>query len=179
MDKQKLRKEIRARLAETTDKDEQSRAITEKLLACVLPEGSVCIYNSLSSEVNTEGLIKEFFKTREVYLPVVDGDDILLVRLDKDMQYVEAKWGIMEPSGERLRPEDVNPEITVTPLLGADKELNRLGKGKGFYDRYFEKVKTLKIGLAFREQFVEKIPSDEWDKRLDMLVLPDRIIKRQ
>lgn len=178
MDKKELRQQIRAGLAKIVDKEEQSYRIAERLLACDLPEGSVCIYNSLPSEVNTDLLIKEFFKSRDVYLPVVDGDDILLVKLEEDTRYEEAKWGILEPTGERLRPEDVQPAITITPLLGADKELNRLGKGKGFYDRYFEKVKTLKIGLAFKEQFVEKIPSDEWDKRLDMLVLPDRIIKK-
>ena len=62
------------------------------------------------------------------------------------------------------------PAVTVTPLLGADKNLNRLGKGKGYYDRYFAKVKTLRIGLAFDEQIVDDIPCEETDKALDILV---------
>lgn len=179
MDKQQLRKDIKLRLQGMTDKDEQSNKIANLLLACDLPCKSICIYNSLPSEVNTKRLIEEFSKTKEVYLPVVEGDDILLVKVDKDTRYEEAKWGISEPVGKRLKPEDVNPEITITPLLGADVNLNRLGKGKGFYDRYFQKVNTYKIGLAFYEQLEENIPCDEWDKKLDMLVLPDRIIKRQ
>lgn len=178
MDKQQIRKDIRQRLAGITDKDGQSLAVAKRLISCDLPEGSVCIYNALPSEVNTDTLIRYFLQSREVYLPVVDGDDILLVKLQKDTSFVEAKWGISEPVGQRLAPEEVNPSITITPLLGADKYLSRLGKGKGFYDRYFRKVNTLKIGIAFREQLVEKIPCDEWDIKLDILVLPDRIINK-
>lgn len=128
--------------------------------------------------MDTKALIEYFCNMREVYLPVVDGEDIALVNVDKDTKYVEGAWGIYEPIGKRLAPQDVRPSVTVTPLLGVDRRLNRLGKGKGYYDRYFAKTDTFKVGLAFREQVVEKVYADDWDKPLDMLITPDGIIIR-
>lgn len=178
MDKTGLRKILRERLKAIDDKEEQSAAVLARLKECELPKGSVCVYKALPSEVNTDGIIEYFLATRRVYLPVVEGNDIMLAEINAHTEYAKGAWNISEPLGERLKPEEVNPAITVTPLLGADENLMRLGKGKGFYDRYFQKANTYKIGIAFREQLVEEVPSDIWDKRLDMLVLPDRIIKR-
>ena len=78
-----------------------------------------------------------------------------------------------------MLPSEVCPSVTVTPLLGVDKRLNRLGKGKGYYDRYFNAVETYKVGLAFEEQVIDKVVCDSWDKPLDMLTTPQGVIKRQ
>ncbi len=178
MDKKSQRRQLKFALANILDKLEQSESIAEFIKCAELPKGSICIYNSIASEVDTKALIEYFCNVREVYLPVVDGEDIALVNVDKDTKYVEGAWGIYEPIGKRLAPQDVRPSVTVTPLLGVDRRLNRLGKGKGYYDRYFAKTDTFKVGLAFREQVVEKVYADDWDKPLDMLITPDGIIIR-
>ncbi|MCI8945252.1 MAG: 5-formyltetrahydrofolate cyclo-ligase [Clostridia bacterium] len=178
MDKKSQRRQLKFALANISDKLEQSESIAEFIKCAELPKGSICIYNSIASEVDTKALIEYFCNVREVYLPVVDGEDIALVNVDKDTKYVEGAWGIYEPIGKRLAPQDVRPSVTVTPLLGVDRRLNRLGKGKGYYDRYFAKTDTFKVGLAFREQVVEKVYADDWDKPLDMLITPDGIIIR-
>lgn len=179
MDKPSQRKALRAIVADISDKAKQSGKIASILQNAQLPNGSICIYNSLPSEVDTKAIIEYFCKSREVYLPVVDGDDMLLVKVDKNTKYQVASWGIYEPIGERLSPKDVSPAVTVTPLLGADKKLSRLGKGKGYYDRYFECVDTFKVGLAFEEQILDKVICDKWDKPLDMLITPSGAITRQ
>lgn len=178
MDKNSQRRQLKFALANISDKLEQSESIAKFIKCAELPKGSICIYNSIASEVDTKALIEYFCNMREVYLPVVDGEDIVLVNVDKDTKYVEGAWGIYEPIGKRLAPQDVRPSVTVTPLLGVDRRLNRLGKGKGYYDRYFAKTDTFKVGLAFREQVVEKVYADDWDKPLDMLITPDGIIIR-
>lgn len=178
MDKVSLRKLLRDRIARVEDREEQSAKILALLKTVQFPEGDVCVYKALPSEVDTDGIIEYFMETRRVYLPVVEGDDIMLVEVNRDTRFESGAWNISEPIGERLAPQDVNPAITVTPLLGADCNLARLGKGKGFYDRYFGKVDTFKVGLAFNQQLVDEVPCDQWDKRLDMLVLPDRIITK-
>lgn len=179
MDKQSQRRELRTVIANIQDKAKQSKVIAEVLKNLCLPDGSICIYNSLPSEVDTKEIIEHFCQSRDVYMPVIDGDDMLLVKADKNTKYQEAKWGIYEPLGERLPPKEVCPSVTVTPLLGVDKNLNRLGKGKGYYDRYFQAVDTFKVGLAFREQVVDRIVCDSWDKPLDMAITSDGVIKRQ
>lgn len=177
MDKQTQRKELRSACKNIEDRDGQSRAIAELTKRVQLPSGSICIYNSLPSEVDTKELIEHFRKSRSVYLPVVEGDDILLVKVGDDTKYVEGRWGISQPIGQRLEPCQVLPSVTVTPLLGVDKKLNRLGKGKGYYDRYFASVDTYKVGLAFNQQVVDEVVCDEWDKPLDMLITPSGVIK--
>ena len=171
MDKSSQRKALRTIVANISDKASQSEKIASILQDTLLPSGSICIYNSLPSEVDTKAIIEYFSKSRQVYLPVVDGEDILLVKVNKDTKYQAGSWGISEPIGERLSPKDVRPAVTITPLLGADKKLNRLGKGKGYYDRFLPlTVNAYKIGICFGFQIVDKIPTEETDIAMDDIV---------
>lgn len=179
MDKSSQRRHLRQVVANISDKARQSEIIASIIKNLQLPSGNICIYNALPSEVDTQEIIEYFCQMRDVYLPVVDGEDMLLVKVDKDTKYQVANWGIYEPIGKRLNPKEVRPKVTITPLLGVDKNLNRLGKGKGYYDRYFASVDTFKIGLAFEEQVIDKVVCDEWDKPLDMLITPSGVVKRE
>ena len=87
------------------------------------------------------------------------------------------KYGIAEPiSGNK-----VLPDIIFVPLVAYDNDLNRLGYGGGFYDRYLEKIdkikKTFKIGLAFSYQKLKKIPINKHDKKLDLIITEKKIIQ--
>ena len=66
------------------------------------------------------------------------------------------------------------PDLIFVPLVGFDSNLNRLGYGGGFYDRYFEryakKKKIIKIGLAFSFQKIKKLPTNKFDKKLDEII---------
>ena len=79
-------------------------------------------------------------------------------------------FGIPEP----LPKKKVNPEILLIPLLAYDQELNRLGYGGGFYDRYLSKIQNfktiIKIGLSFSFQKIKKIPTNHYDKKLDYVI---------
>ena len=87
------------------------------------------------------------------------------------------KFGIPEP----ISSEIVYPDILLVPLVGYDKNLNRLGYGGGFYDRYIEKIdkikKVTKIGLAFSYQKIKSVPIDQYDKKLDFIITEKEIIK--
>ena len=79
-------------------------------------------------------------------------------------------YGIPEP----IPKKKVYPEILLIPLTGFDNKLNRLGYGGGFYDRYLAKLenskKILKIGVGFSIQKVSKIPTNQYDIRLDNII---------
>ena len=81
------------------------------------------------------------------------------------------KLGIPEPINLSNK---ITPDLILVPLVGFDKDLNRLGYGGGFYDRYFEKntklKKIIKIGLAFSFQKIKKIPINKFDKKLDKVI---------
>ena len=86
------------------------------------------------------------------------------------------KYGIPEPKGTNR----VYPDILFVPLVAFDKELNRLGYGGGFYDRYIQKIsrikKIVKVGLAFSFQKLKTIPINKHDKRLDIIITEKDII---
>lgn len=64
----------------------------------------------------------------------------------------------------------VEPEWMLVPGLGFDMHGSRLGRGKGFYDRYLENKDVLKIGLAWSEQVIKKIPMEAHDARMDFII---------
>ena len=80
------------------------------------------------------------------------------------------KFGIPEPISNNLR----DPDIMIVPLVAYDNNLNRIGYGGGFYDRYIKKLKSKKkvitIGLAYSNQKVKKIPNNKYDIKLDYIV---------
>ena len=87
------------------------------------------------------------------------------------------KYGIPEPETKVL----VYPDILLVPLVAFDNQLNRLGYGGGYYDRLIEKLSKKKnittIGLAFSFQKIDKVPVNEYDKKLDYIVTNKYIIK--
>ena len=79
-------------------------------------------------------------------------------------------YGIPEPISNKIK----YPDILLVPLVAYDKNLNRIGYGGGFYDRYFEKLKKIKkiitIGLAYSYQKVKKVPINNRDIKLDFII---------
>ena len=87
------------------------------------------------------------------------------------------KFGIPEPISSKI----LYPDILLVPLVGFDNNLNRLGYGGGFYDRYIEKIdkikKVTKIGLAFSYQKIRSVPINQYDKKLDFIITEKEILK--
>ena len=87
------------------------------------------------------------------------------------------KYGIAEP----ISLNKIYPDLIFVPLVAYDSDLNRLGYGGGFYDRYLEKIgkikKILKIGLAFSYQELKKIPINNHDKKLDLIITEKKFIQ--
>ena len=87
------------------------------------------------------------------------------------------KFGIPEPVSSKI----LYPDILLVPLVAFDSNLNRLGYGGGYYDRYIEKIekikKVIKIGLAFSFQKISSIPINQYDKQLDFIVTEKEILR--
>ena len=87
------------------------------------------------------------------------------------------KYGIPEP----ILSKKFYPDILLIPLVGYDDNLNRLGYGGGFYDRYIKKIekikKVIKIGLAFSYQNLKSVPINQHDKKLDFIITEKEILE--
>ena len=106
---------------------------------------------------------------------------ITLPKIKKDFQMnffqwspkdplVVNKFGIPEPFSKIVK----YPDVLLVPLVAFDKNLNRIGYGGGFYDRYIRRIskknKIFKIGLAYSFQQVKKIPINKYDIKLDYII---------
>ena len=87
------------------------------------------------------------------------------------------KFGIPEP----LKNKKVIPDIVFLPLVAFDKRLYRIGYGGGYYDRYIEKLttrkKTLKIGIAHSSQKINRVPTNKYDRKLDMVITEKYVLR--
>tara|TARA_B100000029_G_scaffold254121_1_gene250944 strand:- start:1819 stop:2379 length:561 start_codon:yes stop_codon:yes gene_type:complete len=88
-------------------------------------------------------------------------------------------FGILEPKKVKRK---ILPDIIMVPLVAFDNELNRIGYGKGYYDRYLKKIskikkKTISLGIAYSFQKCRKIPVDKHDFKLDYIFTERGIIR--
>lgn len=165
---------INTQISQLKDKAEKDNAIFTRLINLNMLKGKILVYKSLPYEVDTQALTEHCIDKFGMYLPRVKGEDLEIIKVDRNTQFSQGKWGIFEPQGE---PCYENIDICITPLVAFDKELNRKGKGKGYYDRYFANNACLKIGLAYDLQ-ERDFCVNEWDVPLDIVVTETRVLYR-
>lgn len=98
----------------------------------------------------------------------------------EEQNLVENKWGILEPSQaskRKVQPQEI--DLVILPLLAFDKQGNRVGYGKGFYDRFLKKCspKALKVGFCLEEPIEEIEDLNEFDVKMDVCITPDGVWK--
>lgn len=130
----------------------------------------IALYWSLPNEVATHRFVERWSGLKRVYLPVMQGEGLLLRRFLGEDRLKEARFGVCEPEeGETLPLSQL--DLIVVPAVGYDRMGNRLGHGKGFYDRLLRGgVDTLKIGICFDYQLFDAIPVAEFDVPVDRVV---------
>ncbi|OGQ88747.1 MAG: 5-formyltetrahydrofolate cyclo-ligase [Deltaproteobacteria bacterium RIFOXYD12_FULL_56_24] len=178
------RKALRSRILAARDqlspneRQQKSRAITERLLA--LPEfagaDSVFTYVSFRSEVETLPLITHCLKkgvSVSVPLTLVKEHRLLPYAItDPSRDLVPGYCGITEPLQTLPLVDPASIKIVVTPGSVFDAGGGRLGYGGGFYDRFLQSAapQALRIGLAFDLQVVAAVPLESHDQQLDYLI---------
>lgn len=170
MDKTAIRREVKYKLLKLDESARESRSleICRKVIAIIKENNikSVLSYMPLNTEVNVKLINNYCLDTGiELYLPRVNGDNIEPVEFGA--LHVGA-FGILEPTGQAA---EIIPDIVITPVMAVSKELERLGKGKGFYDRYFERKNCLKVAVAFNEQLYDKLPIEPHDAKMDIIIV--------
>ena len=169
MNKDKLRKEMLNKRKKIIDKEELSKAIINQITNLDIYKKSklIALYKSLNNEVDTNTLIDKALKEKIVLLPRIDNRKIVFVKINKSTNYVKSNFGVLEPIGDSC---DDDIDLIIVPGLAFDKDLNRLGFGRGYYDKYLSNKNIYKIGLAFDEQIVDEVPHDKLDIRMDMVI---------
>ena len=138
---------------------------------------SIGLYWPMLYELDTRPLIKLLLeKNIDIYLPSVSSNQLKFFqwKLNDTLTFNRLKF--YEPKQKSIQK---NPSLIIVPMLAFDKNGVRLGYGKGFYDRFFEKnsklKKIIKIGLAFSFQKIKKLPSNKFDIKLNRIITEKKI----
>ena len=182
--KTKLRKEILATRKELSPElvVKDSRLIIDKLKATEEYKNakSVMIYMDFGNEVKTKDFINEALSEgKEIIIPYTDTENVLIIPVEIESldDLVKCKFGYLEPKKEKINtPYDVNKiDLIVVPGVVFDKKRNRIGFGKGYYDRLLSNRKAKAFAIAFEFQVYDEIPAEEHDIKMDMIITEENI----
>lgn len=129
----------------------------------------VLAYWSMKDEVCTHFFVEKWYKQKTILLPVVNGNELVLRQFfGKESMVVGSSFGILEPTGEDfINLEEI--DVIIVPGMAFDKENNRLGRGKAFYDKLLRNTKATKMGVCFNFQLLDNVPVDSHDVKMDKL----------
>lgn len=179
-----LRKQFLSERMKLDDSEvkKKSACIIDQLIKTDEFKGASVIHTYVSitskKEADTISLITYCLKSgKRVVVPkMMDKGELKHIEITTINNLKKNDWGILEPeNNNEVNISDV--ELIVVPMVAADRHRNRLGYGKGYYDRFLSKVDAFKTGLLFEVQFFEELlPVDSFDVPLDKIITEKRII---
>lgn len=190
--RKQLRKELRAR-RNALSKQQQINAaqqLTKRLKshAVFLRSKHIAFYMADDGEINTRHLMRAAEKMgKYCYLPVLHPlkhNTLWFCRYRKGDDLLINRFGLEEPLSEKSIFPAWALDLVLMPLVGFDRQGNRLGMGGGFYDRAFSFInhnkriskKPLLMGIAHQCQEVQELASADWDIRLNFIATNKEII---
>lgn len=191
--KQKAKARARAREVIAGIPPERCRQLSQRICDRVLAlpswkrASAALLFLSMPGEVDTSRLVNAAQSASgRVFLPRVAGPDMVF-HLWTNEPLVPHAYGMLEPSAELpefsavlsefaadLAESPAGPEaLVICPGLAFDRTGRRLGRGKGYYDRFLsglERSRLAVVGICFEQQMVDEVPAGENDARMDLVV---------
>ena len=178
MKKEDIRRRIKAHKALLSDAERRQAAASvfamlEQTAAFMLAD-RIMLYHSLPDELSTVEFIDKWHASKHFFLPRVNGVNLEILPYDKSrMQY--GAFHIEEPAGDDVR--DVSEiELIVVPAVAYDRRGNRVGRGRGYYDRLLASTKAVKVGVGYDFQLVEAVDAEPHDIPVDMVITESEVI---
>ncbi|MBD5287528.1 MAG: 5-formyltetrahydrofolate cyclo-ligase [Muribaculaceae bacterium] len=179
MEKNEIRRKIKAMRSMLLEAEKMSAAdeVFEQLekTAAFLLADRILMYHSLPDELSTHRFLDKWHGRKSFYLPRVNGVNLEILPYDESRLELGA-FHIEEPTGNNTVPaEDI--ELVIVPAVAYDRSGNRLGRGKGFYDRLLATTKATKVGVGYEFQIVDEIPAEPHDVKMDMVITQKTVIR--
>ena len=173
MHKDDLRRQIRQIKRQFTPQqlEELSLPIVARLRQQLTEAQTIVAYYPLPDEVDVRQLLDVWIaEGKTVFLPKVTGEDTMQLRRYTGRDSLqEGAFHILEPMGE-LMTDEVSVDVVLVPGVAFDAEGHRLGRGRGYYDRFLRTCKARTIGVCFDFQKVDEVPVDAFDITIDEVV---------
>ena len=169
----KQAKEIR----QTLDINKISEEIVQNIknLSFFKNAKNIMIFHPLQHEINLLELLKSNSE-KQFYLPRMNNNNLETCPYNIDDNLVLSKFKILEPASSAVDKNII--DIVFIPALCTDKNFNRLGYGKGFYDNFLSDFKSLKICPCPDELVLEEIPTEKHDIKMDLIITQNKIYKK-
>lgn len=174
MEKQEIRKRIRELKKQYSPqaKAEKSQTVWEQLegLPAFRKARTVLAYWSMPDEIATHDFVCKWAERETVLLPCVCGNELEIRRFEnREKLCAGEKYAIPEPTGEIFTALN-QIDVILVPGMAFDRLKNRLGRGKGYYDRILKRTKACKIGLCYDFQLLDHLPTEEHDVKMDTVI---------
>jgi 5-formyltetrahydrofolate cyclo-ligase len=112
------------------------------------------------------------------FYPRIKGEELQFLR-PKSGKFIKNKFGIEEPDPKDSEELPKGRHIIFTPAVAVDAQGGRLGMGRGYYDRFFQRhPEVIRVGVVFQVQMSKgPLPREEWDQALDWIVTEQMILE--
>lgn len=131
----------------------------------------VCVFSALADEPD---VLASWPEGKRVAMPRVEGDDLKFHWVASRGELRPGRFGVFEPAVEA---PDAGSEfdLILVPGKAFDLRGGRLGRGRGYYDRFLSDARGLRVGVCFEDQIVGDVPSEAHDLPMDFVVTPSAI----
>ena len=109
-------------------------------------------------------------------LPLIKGNDLQLLLYAGKESLKTGVFGILEPSEDCEAVPESEIDLIIVPGVAFDRQHNRLGRGKGFYDRLLSTLDVPKIGICYDFQLKDQIPTEPFDRKMDLIITEKEIL---
>ena len=180
MDKKSRRTEYRNIRGSVVDRDTKNKSIAESVLNSQQYKNADKIYAywSVDSEVDTHIIIsKALDDGKKVALPKCTDKDgnMKFYYITSISDLIDGMYGIKEPQVKSQAENFTECSLCLVPALSFDVDGYRLGYGKGYYDRFLSRFTGVSIGLCYTDCLCEKLPRDNYDKRVNYIFTNEKI----
>lgn len=174
-DKKELRLKIRQQTAKLNEEDKRMQSCrvfdaveqTEQFRSAK----TIGMFWSLDDELPTHQIVEKWAKEKCIALPRISEGEMEFVEFVPGCEMVEGSLKVRCPqNGAVISPEEI--DLIIIPGVAFDEEGNRLGRGKGYYDKFLAKTKAFRMGVCMSHQKVGKVPSEEHDQQTNILITP-------
>ena len=179
MKKEEIRRQVKnskALLSEADRRTAAERVFSQlESLAQFLLADNVMLYHSLPDELSTREFIDKWHERKHFFLPRVNGLDLEVLPYDRTSMHLGA-FHIEEPTGdETVNLDDI--DVIVVPAVAFDRNGNRVGRGRGYYDRLLSRARSVTIGVGYDFQLFDTIETEAHDIPLDIVITESSVIR--
>lgn len=139
----------------------------------------ILMYHSLPDELSTHDFLNKWAGRKSFFLPRVNGVNLEILPYDQSRLEL-GSFHIEEPTGnDTVEPSEI--EMVVVPAVAYDRRGNRLGRGKGFYDRLLKNTRAAKVGIGYDFQLIDEVPAEPHDVSMDIVITQNStlVIRRE